>query len=500
MSPITCIGCEKKSDVIMVQDIKIPPPLSAKDKSGFAYKTIKDRLPVIVVKTIDFLHRQRKELHKFGGTLSEPNESELVEIENDAKQFITSLTRLRKDLETNKEALPLEKLTDLQPEHEYFNDDIEEWNKALEANKLDDGSPPKYFDSPWLLVECYLYRKIKEVALQTKHLKMFDPFVEQKQAACRSSLAQMIVIANHLIGVEKVFNDSASNSHPSERGEFSLFIQLALWANKYDLSISGMSADKIQQQKMTANDIREALESMQNNILCDNTSELWFKVQNLKDRIKAGYKDNNITYVDLVADNSGYEIYVDLCLLHFLVLLFCGPNVSESLRFRIHVKRMPWYVSDTLRQDISWLINFMTSPEQDASLQTIGHKWQTFLESSFWEIHDHKFWTLPHDFPGMQSVAPDLYGTLQKSSLIIFKGDLNYRKLTGDRKWHILTPFRVALREFSPAPLVALRTAKADTIVGIEDVNIFAKINNNELPRDWMISGDYGFIQYVDPF
>lgn len=484
----------------MVRDMKIPPPLSAKDKSGFAYKTIKDRLPVIVVKTIDFLHRQRRELYRFGGTLSEPNESEIVEIENDAKQFITSLTRLRKDLETNKEALPFEKLTHLQPEHEYFNDDIEEWNKALEANKLDDGSPPKYFDSPWLLVECYLYRKIKEAALKTKHLKMFDPFVEQKQAACRSSLAQMIVVANHLIGVEKAINDSANESHPSERSEFSLFLQLALWANKYDLSISGMSADKIQQQKMTANDIRDALESMQNNILCDNTSELWFKVQNLKDRIKAGYKDNNITYVDLIADNSGYEIYIDLCLLHFLVLLLCGPNVSESLRFRVHVKRMPWYVSDTLRQDISWLVNFMTSPEQDASLQTIGQKWRTFLESNFWEIHDHKFWTLPHGFSDMQSVAPDLYGTLQKSSLIIFKGDLNYRKLTGDLKWHILTPFRVALREFPPAPLVALRTAKADTVVGIEDVSIFAKINNNELPRDWMISGDYGFIQYLDPF
>lgn len=481
----------------MVQDIKIPPPLSAKDKSGFAYKTIKDRLPVIVVKTIDFLHRQRKELHRFGGTLSEPSDSELVEIENDAKQFITSLTRLRKDLETNKEALPLEKLTHLQPELNYFNDDIDAWNKALEANKLDDGSPPRYFDSPWLLVECYLYRKIKEAALQTKHLKMFDPFVEQKQAACRSSLAQMIVLANHLIRAEKVIHDSANHSHPSERSEFGLFIQLALWANKYDLSISGMSADKIQQQKTALHDIREALESMQSNILCDNSSELWFRVQNLKDKIRAGYKDP--IYVDLVADNSGYEVYVDLCLLHFLVLLFCGPNINENLKFRIHVKRMPWYVSDALRQDIYWLIDFMTGPDQDVSLQAIGRKWQTFLDSNLWEIHEHKFWTLPHDFSDMQSIAPDLYNSLQGSSLIIFKGDLNYRKLTGDRKWHILTPFRVALRQFSPAPLVALRTAKADTVVGIEDVNIFARINNNELPRDWMISGDYGFIQYVEP-
>lgn len=484
----------------MVQEINIPPPLSAKDKSGFAYRTIKDRLPVIVVKTIDFLHRQRKELHKFGGTLSEPSDSELAEIEHDAKQFITSLTRLRKDLETNKEASRLEKLTHLPPYLEYFNDDIEAWNEALEANKLDDGSLPRYFDSPWLLVECYLYRKIKEAALQTNHLKVFDPFVEQKQAACRSSLAQMIVVANHLLGIEKVIHDSANHSHPSERSEFNLFIQLALWANKSDLSISCMSADKVQQQKIASHDIREALENMQSNILCDNSSDLWFKVQSLKDKIKAGYKDNSLTCIDLVTDNSGYEVYIDLCLLHLFVLLFCGQEINESLKFRIHVKRMPWFVSDTLRQDIRSLINFMTGTDQDVSLQTIGHKWQMFLDSNSWQIHEHKFWTLPHDFSEMPLVAPDLYRSLKESSLILFKGDLNYRKLTGDRKWHILTPFRVALRQFSPAPLVALRTAKADTVVGIEDVNIFARINNNELPRDWMISGDYGFIQYMNPF
>lgn len=498
-TPITCVRCEKRFDVNMVQNVKIPPPLSAKDKSGFAYKTIKDRLPVIVVKTIDFLHRQRKELHKFGGTLSEPNDSELVEIENDAKQFITHLTRLRKDLETNKEAVAFEKLTNLPPELEYFNDDVEAWNRALEANKLDDGSPPRYFDSPWLLVECYLYRKIKEAALQTKHLKMFDPFVEQKQAACRAALPQMVAIANHLADVEKVINQSSSQSHPSERSEFSLFIQLALWANKSDLSISGMSADKILQHKRPS-DIREPIENMQDNILCDNISEVWFKAQSLKDKIRSGSSDNNPVYIDIVADNSGYELYVDLCLLHFLALLFCGPTFSESLKFRIHVKRMPWFVSDSIRQDVEWLISFLTAPEQDAGLQSVGRKWRKFLDSNSWEMHDHRFWTLPNDFAEMQSVAPDLYSTLQKSSLIVFKGDLNYRKLTGDRKWHILTPFRVALREFSPASLVALRTAKADTVVGIEDVNIFAKINNNELPRDWMISGDYGFIQYVDPF
>lgn len=480
------------------QNITIPPPLSAQDRSSFAYKTIKDRLPVIIVKTIDFFHRQRKELYKFGGTISSPNEAQLAELELDAKATISQLTQIRKDLETNKAALLLERINNLGSDLEFFNDDVELWNKALNQHKLNDGSLPRWFDSPWLLVECYLYRQIKQIMLKSNHLKMFDPFVEQKQAACRSAILQMTAVANHLIAVEKTIKEATNHSHPSERSQFSLFIQLALWANKSDLSISGMSADRIQLQKATV-DLRESLESLEENILCDNMSEVWFKAQSIKSQVKERSQGNKPIFIDLVADNSGYELFVDFCLIHFLTLMLCPQldTSKEVFKVRIHVKRMPWFVSDTLRQDIDWLLNFLSN--QDASLQALSKKWKVFIESKSWEIYDHKFWTLPDDYNEMESVSEDLYKLLSGSSLIIFKGDLNYRKLVGDRKWHLLTPFRVALRNFCPAPLVALRTAKADVVVGIEDVNLFAKINNNELPRDWMLSGEYGQIQFVDP-
>lgn len=483
------------------QKIQIPPPLSAQDKSTFAYKTIKDRLPVIIVKTIDFFHRQRKDLHKFGGTIEQPNETQLIEIENDSKQIITELTKLRKDVETNKAVTLFEKL-ELDSNLAYFNDDIELWNKVLQDHKLEGDSLPRWFDSPWLLVECYLYRKIKEISLNTKHLKMFDPFVEQKQAACKASILQMAVVASHIRDVEKLTLNSTNHTHPSERSEFGLFVQLALWANKSDLSISGMSADKIQSQKICAKkDLKESLEDLHENILCDNLSEIWFKVQSIKTKVRKAVESDSSGpfYIDLVADNAGYEFFVDLCFVHFLVLVFCPLSQQRSnIKFRFHIKRMPWFVSDTVRQDIDWLLDLLTAPEQDASLRELGEQWRSFFASNFWEIHDDKYWTLPNDYSEMPSVDSGLYELLKESQLIIFKGDLNYRKLTGDRKWHLLTPFRAALRNFIPAPLAALRTAKADVVVGIDDINIFARINNNELPRDWMISGDYGLIQYVD--
>lgn len=476
--------------------IKLPPQLSAKDPASFAYTTIKDRLPVIVVKTIDFFYRQKKELHKYGGTIDEPTENELAEIEQDAKNVIPALTKLRKELETNKSVELLTK-RDLPADLAYFNDDVDLWNQAMEENKFEDGQLPTYFNSPWLLVESYIYRKIKDICLDTKHLRMFDPFVEQKQAACKASLKQMNIVADHLNQVDKKVCDASNHSHPNERTEFLMFLQLALWANRSDLSLSAGSADNVTSHELVS-DIKKSLDDLQENILCDNMSDVWFKAQAIKDKVRAGTRgDDKPIYVDLVADNSGYEIFVDLCLVHYLTLMFCPVSLGSSgVRFRFHLKRMPWYVSDTMRQDITWLLNYMAEHE---TMKDLAEKWRSHIESGFWEIHDHRFWTFPHDFSAMSSVASDLYQTLQQSSLIIIKGDLNYRKLTGDRKWHILTPFREALRGFAPAPLVALRTAKADVVVGIEDVNIYAKINNNELPRNWMISGEFGLIQYYDP-
>ena len=58
----------------------------------------------------------------------------------------------------------------------------------------------------------------------------------------------------------------------------------------------------------------------------------------------------------------------------------------------------------------------------------------------------------------MATAAPELYEELSDSKLVIFKGDLNYRKLVGDLDWPVQTSLSKALRGFRPAPLVALRT------------------------------------------
>lgn len=92
----------------------------------------------------------------------------------------------------------------------------------------------------------------------------------------------------------------------------------------------------------------------------------------------------------------------------------------------------------------------------------------------------------------MSAAAPDLHADLASSGLLIFKGDLNYRKLAHDCRWPLDTPFRTALQGFAPAPLVSLRTLKADVMAGLPPGQGQAL---DKLDANWMTNGKFGIIQ-----
>lgn len=69
---------------------------------------------------------------------------------------------------------------------------------------------------------------------------------------------------------------------------------------------------------------------------------------------------------------------------------------------------------------------------------------------------------------------------------------MNYRKLTGDLDWPTTTSFERALRGFSPAPVLVLRTAKGGPVVGLAPG---LGESTAAVARDWNTSGDYGMIQ-----
>ena len=77
-----------------------------------------------------------------------------------------------------------------------------------------------------------------------------------------------------------------------------------------------------------------------------------------------------------------------------------------------------------------------------------------------------------------------------------YVGDLNYRKLVGDLNWETTVPLATAVQGFLPAPLLSLRTAKADVMVGLEagKAEEIAVMDKN-----WMVSGEWGVVQFAQP-
>jgi len=94
----------------------------------------------------------------------------------------------------------------------------------------------------------------------------------------------------------------------------------------------------------------------------------------------------------------------------------------------------------------------------------------------------------------MPTAAPELYADLSQSSLIILKGDLNYRKLLYDGKWEPTTSFSEATGDFKPAPFLALRSLKADVVAGLREGQA-ESLTSKEGGPSWMTSGKYGMIQ-----
>lgn len=380
--------------------------------------------------------------------------------------------------------------------------DVDAYNEEL--HQL---GPPKWFNAPWLYSECYLYRRVHSFLTPTKHWRDYDPFHSQKNKTFRASLVAISELASRYKQIVTAMKSHPATSEKEKEVEKLLFfemMEICLWGNATDLSLlTSLSYDDI--QKLQGSKARKDAEA---NILVNHLPQVFDVLLKAKEEGKKNRR------MDIVLDNSGFELFVDLILAGYLLE---AGLVTEVV---LHPKSMPWFVSDVLPQDLDDLLNALKDPvgyfhtnksegtktpelteEQQLDLTFLFKNWTGLQESGKLRLRQSRFWTLPGSYWRLPEHAADLWEELLTSELVVFKGDLNYRKLTGDAKWDPTTPFENAIGPLGKAGsgirTLALRTCKADVVVGLP-AGKDEELRAGAVARKWGWSGKWAVVQFWD--
>jgi hypothetical protein len=187
--------------------------------------------------------------------------------------------------------------------------------------------------------------------------------------------------------------------------------------------------------------------------------------------------------VHLVADNTGAELALDLALVDAVL-------EDASARVAVHLKMQPVFVSDATPRDVWRLLDRLEGC--GGALTALGTRLRTAFEEGRLTLAPDPFWSGPRF---LWQAPPHLRDALASATVVVLKGDANYRRVVGDAVWPPEAPFAAAA-SWSPAPLLCLRTMKSDAVLGLPP-GLAAKLDMAD-PR-WRIDGRRGLAQAYVP-
>ncbi|KFA69150.1 hypothetical protein S40285_00061 [Stachybotrys chlorohalonatus IBT 40285] len=454
------------------------------DPLSFACESVQKRWPIILTGAIDDVYRAIR-------ALDDPEKIQ------EGKRIVEQIVALKYEVQHDRQLTPV-------PD-DGFPDEVAALNKELEQR----GPNAHWHDLPWIFSECYI--RINSFFRLTKHWQSYDVFARQKTNTFRSSRAAVIELAaRYREIIQAIRADKAVARDPAaEELLFTEMSEVCLWGNATDLSLlTNMTYEDI--QRLQGAQARKAAEA---NILCNDLPRAY---QLLREQRDAGKPERR---VDIVLDNAGFELYVDLVLAGYLLATGLATHVV------LHPKSIPWFVSDVLPTDFAALLAaladpraFFETPSEDdvlqgttpaplsekelEDLQFVSRDWAALHEEETMALRPNRYWTAPGSFWRLPHEAPDLLEDLKAAELVIFKGDLNYRKLTGDAWWDPTTPFPTAIGPLGPGSgvnVLSLRTCKADVVVGLppgkdEELKALEGGGGDSGARRWAWSGKWAVV------
>jgi len=436
------------------------------DPDSFAYSTARERWPQILSTAID----------EINSTVSK-TESLTHDDVHASKQIIAKFTSLKESMAAN--AL-LEHIPD------DGGSDIQDYNHELQTL-----NNPTWLAAPWLYTECYMYRLIHTFfTTATPFWKTFDIFVTSKRQSLVSSKKGTIELVKRFRGMLQAIASEETADDATQKAIFEEMVQISLWGNATDLSLlTSLSVGELQSRQGKA-----ARESSKANVVSDDTEAVRALLSSLRHCNSSGT-------IHVVLDNAGFELLTDLVFVAYLI------ESGYATKVMLHGKRMPWFVSDVNPGDLTDLIHGFADgttyqeieTEDKQELEEAGKYWQKLMLTGKMEFQASPFWTTQHSYGRMAKVNPKLYESLAGADLVVYKGDLNYRKLTYDGMWPKTTTFKEAIGPLATKQTggkgtrsLVLRTCKADVCVGLQSGM------EEKLPGDWTRTGRYAVVSYCD--
>ncbi|MER6677984.1 damage-control phosphatase ARMT1 family protein [Streptomyces sp. NPDC000983] len=322
--------------------------------------------------------------------------------------------------------------------------DADRWREWGAAAHL--GRP--WTDAPWLWAESYFYRRLLDA------VGYFTPGIWQGADPFRpAKLAELD--ADGTDG-ELAALDGLADLSAEERDR--ALLHGSLWGNRADLGFRMSTADGAAPAGTGA-------------LVADDSDALWALLPPARPA----------ELLCLIADNAGGELVPDLLLIAHLL------TRGRVRRAVLHVKAHPYFVSDATPADVLDALGRLRSA--GGAARTYGDTLWTALTDGTLTVRAHPFSCAPLPY---EEMPDDLRAELGAATLTVLKGDLNYRRLVGDRRWPPTTPFADVTRHF-PGPVAALRTLKSEVVTGL-DAPTVAALDAAEGPR-WRTGGTHALIQ-----
>lgn len=313
--------------------------------------------------------------------------------------------------------------------------DYDAWATAHAAHEQD-----TWLNTDWFFAETFAYRHIiQAVRWWETNRDPFAPIKNDEQAS--DAVKHLIELALSITG-------------PAEE-RLAKLIDQALWANRIDLSIPALleHGTSVSAEDLLVNDREQVVQHL----------------------------FSSPGPVHIVADNVGRELAMDLVLSDALL-----NGITDTVF--LHLKMHPTFVSDATVSDVLRFIYDMERGLYGPAASKLGQRLHEATDRGQLRFAPDLFWNssrLLRDLP------PGLTHLFRQAKLVIFKGDLNYRRLVGDAIWVLTTPL-TQVADFFPAPLLTLRTLKSDPIAGLPP-GLVEQLNR--IDQNWRFNGKRGLIQ-----